>query len=116
MNFGSLIDIIQRLDESKYSRFNNDPSAKDLNDFDPATDIHHLRLLADYKYLLSYRDYKEVNIVRQKLKLKTSQNRFLCFQFKDGDANDANDDDLANFCEYGKLVGKLLSRRILYVV
>lgn len=48
------------LDDSKYSRFNIDPQAKDLNEFNPATDLNHLRLLVDYKYCLTYKDYKEV--------------------------------------------------------
>lgn len=55
-------DIIKTLNESKFSRFNKDPNAKDLNEFIPATDLSHLRLLVDYKYCLTYKDYREVSV------------------------------------------------------
>ncbi|XP_055312807.1 arginyl-tRNA--protein transferase 1-like isoform X2 [Sitodiplosis mosellana] len=87
-------DILKLLDESKYSRFNLDPQASDLNEFNPATDLNHLRLLVDYKYCLTYRDYKE---------------------YKGTEGTDSDEDDFDNFSEYGKLVGKVLSRR-LYLV
>lgn len=48
------------LDESKYCRFDTDPSAQDQNEFNGATDLDRLRLLVNYKYCLTYRDYKEV--------------------------------------------------------
>lgn len=59
-NFSIFTDILEMLDKSKYSRFNIDPQAKDLNEFNPATDLNDLRLLVDYKYCLTYKDYKEV--------------------------------------------------------
>lgn len=35
--------------------------AKDLNEFKSENDLNHLRLLVDYKYSLTYSDYKAVN-------------------------------------------------------
>lgn len=49
------------LDSTKYSRLNPDPQAKDLNEFNPATDLNQLRLLVDYKYCSTFKDYKVVN-------------------------------------------------------
>lgn len=48
------------LEKSKYARFNSDPKAKVLNEFDPTTDLNHLRLLVDNKRCLAYNDYKQV--------------------------------------------------------
>lgn len=53
-------DLLKLLDETKYSRFNFDPQANDLNEFNPANDLNTLRLLVDYKYCLTYREYREV--------------------------------------------------------
>lgn len=53
-------DLLKMLDASKYSRFNLDPHAQDLNQFNPATDLNSMRLLIDYKYSMTYSDYKEV--------------------------------------------------------
>lgn len=58
-----ITDILKILDESKYSRFNKDPLAKDLNEFIPARDLNQLRLLVDYKFCLTYKDYREVNLI-----------------------------------------------------
>ncbi|XP_031630480.1 arginyl-tRNA--protein transferase 1 isoform X1 [Contarinia nasturtii] len=87
-------DLLKLLDETKYSRFNLDPVAKDLNEFNPADDLSNLRLLVDYKYCLTYRDYRA---------------------YKGTEGTDSEEDDNDNFTEYGKLVGKVLSRR-LYLV
>lgn len=87
-------DLLKLLDEKKYARFNLDPQARDLNEFDSAADLNNLRLLVDYKYCLTYRDYRE---------------------YKGTDGTDSDDEDFKNFSEYGKLVGKVLSRR-LYMV
>lgn len=54
-------DLLKLLDEKKYTRFNLDPQASDLNGFNPAADLNNLRLLVDYKYCLTYRDYREVH-------------------------------------------------------
>lgn len=57
-------DLLKLLDENKYTRFNLDPQATDLNEFNPAADLNNLRLLVDYKYCLTYRDYKEVGFFK----------------------------------------------------
>lgn len=53
-------DILKLLDQSQYCRFNADTSARDLNEFNPATDLNNIRLLANYRTCLTYREYKEV--------------------------------------------------------
>lgn len=53
-------DILKMLDQSQYCRFNVDNSARDLNEFNPATDLNNIRLLSNYRTCLTYREYKEV--------------------------------------------------------
>lgn len=54
-------DLLKLLEEKKYTRFNSDSQAKDLNEFNATADLNNLRLLVDYKYCLTYRDYREVS-------------------------------------------------------
>lgn len=111
------------MDENKYTRFNLNPQARDLNEFNPAVDLNNLRLLVDYKYCLTYRDYREV---RHFVELFFPCHRDFQFdckylkfifnsQYKGTDGTDSDQEDFENFTEYGKLVGKVLSRR-LYLV
>lgn len=53
-------DVLRILNQTKYCRFNTDTTAKDLNEFDPSTDLNDIRLLDNYRYSLTYREYKEV--------------------------------------------------------
>lgn len=53
-------DILKMLEQSQYCRFNADNSARDLNEFNPATDLNNIRLLSNYRTCLTYREYKEV--------------------------------------------------------
>lgn len=97
-----------------------DPNARDLNEFNPATDLNHLRLLVDYKYCLTYKDYKEVSnriINIEFIYLMNIQLHSIvcCLQYKGTEGTDSDDEEFENFSEYGKLVGKILSRR-LYMV
>lgn len=112
-----IVDLLQMLDISKYSRFNNDPNVKDIDEFLPS-DLDNLRLLVDYKYGLLYKEYREVNIFiwfrfitqdRKTLSLK------IWFQYNGRAGNNSDDEDYGNFFEYGRLVGKSLSQR-LYLV
>lgn len=48
------------LNQSKYCRFNTDATARDLNEFIPDTDLNDVRLLPNYRFAITYRDYKEV--------------------------------------------------------
>lgn len=61
--YSQTLDMLQLLESSKYSRFNNDPNAKDIDEFSPAIDLDNLRLLVDFKYGLTYKEYREVYIV-----------------------------------------------------
>lgn len=54
--------MFRLLDTSKYSRFNGDTNVKDIDEFSPS-DLDNLRLLVDFKYGLSYKEYREVNII-----------------------------------------------------
>lgn len=71
-------DILKLLDRTKYSRFNPDPEAKDVNEFNPVTDLNQLRLLIDYKYCLTFKDYKEVSGTYEK---NRNLNGFIDFDF-----------------------------------
>lgn len=53
--------MLRLLDITKYSRLNVDPNVKDIDEF-LASDLDNLRLLVDFKYGLSYKEYREVNI------------------------------------------------------
>lgn len=55
------VDMLRMLDISKYSRFNLDSNVKDIEEFLPS-DLDDLRLLVDFKYGLSYKEYREVII------------------------------------------------------
>lgn len=110
-------DLLKLLDENKYTRFNLDPQATDLNEFNPAADLNNLRLLVDYKYCLTYRDYKEVSFLKFGVDFSKIKKLNLIFirQYKGTDGTESDNEDFENFTEYGKLVGKVLSRR-LYLV
>lgn len=52
--------MLNTLKVSKYSRFNKDPAAIDENLFNPDCDLNEIRLLIDYKYCITFVQYKEV--------------------------------------------------------
>lgn len=70
--FLSYSDILKTLDTTKYARFNKDPNAVDANRFNIAADINDIKLLVDYKYCMTYSDYKAVNSTKFLKNLLTS--------------------------------------------
>lgn len=58
-------EIRDKLDRSKYCRFNTDPNARDAEYFNERRDLKFVRLLAQCKYMTTYDDY--VDCVRNHL-------------------------------------------------
>ncbi|XP_053964695.1 arginyl-tRNA--protein transferase 1 isoform X5 [Anastrepha ludens] len=79
-------EIRTKLDQHKYQRFNCNASAKDAEDFQES-DLNNVVLLYNNTYL-TYRQYIQIT---------------------------GDDDDRDLVLEYGKLVGKSLAHRMLYV-
>uniref|UniRef100_A0A0A1XHU7 Arginyl-tRNA--protein transferase 1 n=1 Tax=Zeugodacus cucurbitae TaxID=28588 RepID=A0A0A1XHU7_ZEUCU len=79
-------EIRDKLNQNKYQRFNANTDAKDVDDFQDS-DLNKVVLLYD-NTCLTYRQYIQLT---------------------------GDDDDRAVVIEYGKLVGKSLSHRMLYV-
>ncbi|XP_061401409.1 arginyl-tRNA--protein transferase 1-like [Musca vetustissima] len=82
-------EIRLKLDANKYQRFNDDPSARDPNEF-KESDMDLVRLLIDESTYVKYRQYKQVGFA-------------------------ASATDKAAILKYGQLVGKPLAHRMLYV-
>ncbi|XP_075165440.1 arginyltransferase 1 isoform X2 [Haematobia irritans] len=79
-------EIRLKLDTCKYQRFNEDPNAKDDNEFKDS-DMDLVLLMIDQRTYVKYRQYREIT----------------------------GTDDRDLIFEYGKLVGKPLAHRMLYV-
>ncbi|XP_061390961.1 arginyl-tRNA--protein transferase 1 [Musca vetustissima] len=94
-------EIRLKLDTNKYQRFNDDPSARDPNEF-KESDMDLVRLLIDESTYVKYRQYKQ----KSNSLLDAIRNRI----FKAASATDK-----AAILKYGQLVGKPLAHRMLYV-
>ncbi|KAI9577628.1 hypothetical protein GQX74_013322 [Glossina fuscipes] len=79
-------EIRSKLNAQKYQRFNPEVLAKDIDEFVEA-DINNVLLLVDQNTCITYNDYIQIT----------------------------GEDDRNAIMEYGKLVGKSLARRILYI-
>uniref|UniRef100_A0A1I8MFA0 Arginyl-tRNA--protein transferase 1 n=1 Tax=Musca domestica TaxID=7370 RepID=A0A1I8MFA0_MUSDO len=79
-------EIRLKLDANKYQRFNEDPSARDPNEF-KESDMNLVLLLIDQNTYVKYREYKQV----------------------------ASATEHAAILKYGQLVGKPCAHRMLYV-
>ncbi|XP_023303148.2 arginyl-tRNA--protein transferase 1 isoform X2 [Lucilia cuprina] len=79
-------EIRSKLDANKYQRFNNDPQAKDANEF-KISDIDSVLLLINAKTYVKYRQYKQI----------------------------AGNEERESIIEYSQLVGKTLAHRMLYL-
>ncbi|KNC32187.1 Arginyl-tRNA--protein transferase 1 [Lucilia cuprina] len=79
-------EIRSKLDANKYQRFNNDPQAKDVNEF-KISDIDSVLLLINAKTYVKYRQYKQI----------------------------AGNEERESIIEYSQLVGKTLAHRMLYL-
>uniref|UniRef100_A0A1I8QCM8 Arginyl-tRNA--protein transferase 1 n=1 Tax=Stomoxys calcitrans TaxID=35570 RepID=A0A1I8QCM8_STOCA len=91
-------EIRLKLDANKYQRFNDDPLARDENEFEES-DMDLVLLMIDQSSYVKYRQYRQrsmnlVAAIRNKI---------------------AGSDDHAAIVEYGKLVGKPLAHRMLYL-
>ncbi|XP_032573094.1 arginyl-tRNA--protein transferase 1 isoform X1 [Drosophila sechellia] len=83
-----LTDVIRaKLDEHKYQRLNEDPAARDVNEF-LKEHLDEVMMLLDAKTCTNYRHYRQLRGA-------------VC--------------DVDTIIEYGKLVGKACARRMLYV-
>lgn len=118
----SFKDLLNLLAKLKYARFNPDPMAKAVNEFDPITDLNHLRLLVDNELCLSYNDYKQVwdsddqfEIFRQIILDKLLWILYYFWLQCKNKAGSVNVDEV-DLCEYGKAVGKSLSSRLYLVI
>lgn len=50
-------ELREKLDKSKYTRFNDNPDAIDADLFDETRDLNSVSLLVDCKYMTSYEDH-----------------------------------------------------------
>uniref|UniRef100_A0A1A9W0X3 Arginyl-tRNA--protein transferase 1 n=1 Tax=Glossina brevipalpis TaxID=37001 RepID=A0A1A9W0X3_9MUSC len=79
-------EIRSKLNAQKYQRFNPEVLARDVDEF-LETDINNVLLLVDQNTCVTYRDYIQIT----------------------------DEDDRSTIMEYGKLVGKSLAHRIVYI-
>uniref|UniRef100_W8C8L4 Arginyl-tRNA--protein transferase 1 n=1 Tax=Ceratitis capitata TaxID=7213 RepID=W8C8L4_CERCA len=97
----------RKLDESKYQRLNSNTDAQDVENFQ-TSDLSKVMLLYDNAYLTYHRYIQSLNIPTIDNMLDAIRSRI--YKKITGD-----DDDRDLIIEYGKLVGKSLAHRMLYV-
>ncbi|KAL9921310.1 arginyltransferase 1 isoform 2-T2 [Glossina fuscipes fuscipes] len=100
-------EIRSKLNAQKYQRFNPEVLAKDIDEFVEA-DINNVLLLVDQNTCITYNDYIQFSsnqILDRMLDILRSR------IYKEI----TGEDDRNAIMEYGKLVGKSLARRILYI-
>ncbi|XP_011185446.1 arginyl-tRNA--protein transferase 1 isoform X2 [Zeugodacus cucurbitae] len=100
-------EIRDKLNQNKYQRFNANTDAKDVDDFQDS-DLNKVVLLYD-NTCLTYRQYI------QSFKIPSIDNMLDVIRSRIYKKLTGDDDDRAVVIEYGKLVGKSLSHRMLYV-
>ncbi|XP_067633720.1 arginyl-tRNA--protein transferase 1 isoform X2 [Eurosta solidaginis] len=100
-------EIRTKLDQHKYQRFNPNSDAKDVDIFED-TDLNDVVLLYDNTYL-TYRQYI------QSFKISGSDNMLDVLRSRIYKKITGDHDDRDLILEYGKLVGKSLAHRMLYV-
>ncbi|XP_053964692.1 arginyl-tRNA--protein transferase 1 isoform X2 [Anastrepha ludens] len=100
-------EIRTKLDQHKYQRFNCNASAKDAEDFQES-DLNNVVLLYNNTYL-TYRQYI------QSFKIPSIDNMLDVIRSRIYKKITGDDDDRDLVLEYGKLVGKSLAHRMLYV-
>ncbi|XP_039955983.1 arginyl-tRNA--protein transferase 1 isoform X2 [Bactrocera neohumeralis] len=100
-------EIRDKLNQNKYQRFNENAGAKDAEDFQES-DLNKAVLLYDKTYL-TYRQYI------QSLKIPSIDNMLDVIRSRIYKKITGDDDDRDLIIEYGKLVGKSLAHRMLYV-
>lgn len=98
------------MDVCKYQRFNENHLAKDSNEF-KNRDLDSVLLLINANTYVKYRQYKQVNNF-----YKIELNYRYLFHWDSIFLFQAADDETCNtIIEYGKLVGKTLAHRMLYL-
>ncbi|XP_014102046.1 arginyl-tRNA--protein transferase 1 isoform X1 [Bactrocera oleae] len=100
-------EIRDKLNQNKYQRFNENAVAKDADDFQES-DLNKVVLLYDNTYL-TYRQYI------QSLKIPSIDNMLDVIRSRIYKKITGDNDDRDLIIEYGKLVGKSLAHRMLYV-